>query len=86
MVDFEIEQGETEKTRALFERLLERTKHVKVRCVFAVSRSFNYRAQVWISYAKFAGDVSAEEARKIFERADEFLKGHGLKEEVRCEL
>ena len=36
-VDFEIEQGERSKARALYERLLDRTKHVKV----------------WMSYAQF---------------------------------
>ncbi|KMT11970.1 hypothetical protein BVRB_5g099320 [Beta vulgaris subsp. vulgaris] len=36
-IDFEIAEGEIENTRALYERLLDRTKHLKV----------------WISYAKF---------------------------------
>ncbi|GBG68471.1 hypothetical protein CBR_g3016 [Chara braunii] len=36
-IDFEISEGEIERTRSLYERLLERTKHVKV----------------WISYARF---------------------------------
>lgn len=36
-IDFEIAQGERERARALYERLLERTKHVKV----------------WMSFAKF---------------------------------
>ena len=36
-VDFEIEQGERARARALYERLLDRTKHVKV----------------WMSYAQF---------------------------------
>lgn len=30
-IDFEIEQGERDRTRVLYERLLDRTKHVKVR-------------------------------------------------------
>ena len=32
-IDFEISQDETENARQLFERLLERTLHVKVRAV-----------------------------------------------------
>lgn len=30
-IDFEIADGERDRTRALYERLLERTRHVKVR-------------------------------------------------------
>ncbi|CAH9122332.1 unnamed protein product [Cuscuta epithymum] len=72
-IDFEISEGEFERTRALYERLLNRTKHLKV----------------WISYAKFEAsavegdssdpeqqDVSREQkeeglhrARGVFERA-----------------
>lgn len=36
-IDFEIAEGERERTRALYERLLDRTRHVKV----------------WMSYAAF---------------------------------
>src|SRR5690348_9068829 len=38
-IDFEIKQGETERVRQLYVRLLQRTKHVKV-CVCAL-RSFS---------------------------------------------
>ena len=31
-IDFEIEQEETERTRNLYRRLLQRTQHVKVSC------------------------------------------------------
>lgn len=34
-IDFEYAEGEFERTRALYERLLERTSHVKVWCSFA---------------------------------------------------
>ncbi|KAH9719261.1 Crooked neck protein [Citrus sinensis] len=44
-IDFEISQGEYERTRALYERLLDRTKHLKV----------------WISYAKFEGSATGED-------------------------
>lgn len=30
-IDFELEEGEEDRTRRIFERLLERTQHVKVR-------------------------------------------------------
>lgn len=39
-IDFEIEQGDRERVRILYERLLDRTKHVKV----------------WLSYARFEAD------------------------------
>lgn len=40
-IDFEIGQGDRERTRILYERLLDRTKHVKV----------------WLSYAKFESEA-----------------------------
>ncbi|XP_050306163.1 protein crooked neck [Anthonomus grandis grandis] len=63
-IDFEISQEETENARQLYERLLERTSHVKV----------------WLSYAKFELNQEAEDgmnirlARRIFERGNENLK------------
>ena len=77
-IDFEEESGEFDRVRGLFERLLEKTDHVKV----------------WISYAHFEvnadegedEDTVSEEtkarARKIFERAYKRLKEKELKEEV----
>src|SRR5690606_24837770 len=83
-IDFEEENAEYELARMLYERLLEKTSHVKV----------------WISYAHFEinipdspdGEeeeegteaVSAEakaRARKIFERAHKALKDADLKED-----
>jgi len=67
-IDFEIEEGEGDKARALYERLLERTGHVKV----------------WISFAQFEGTEighGVKEAREIFERAYDRLREEGLKEE-----
>lgn len=67
-IDFEIEEGEGDKARDLYERLLERTGHVKV----------------WISYAQFEGTGvgrGVAEARSIFDRAYSQLKEDGLKEE-----
>jgi crooked neck len=81
-IDFEEEEGEYERTRALYERLLEKTGHVKV----------------WISYAHFEINVPEDDedddeerevsehakvrARKVFERALETMKDQDLKEEV----
>jgi crooked neck len=85
-IDFEEEEGEYDRTRKLYERLLDKTDHVKV----------------WISYAHFEINVpdddeeDAEEeeeekpvseaaktrARKVFERALKSMKEKELKEEV----
>lgn len=86
-IDFETEEGEREKARALYERLLNLSGHVKV----------------WISYALFEatplpvtraereeldedddvpvveGDV--EVARRVFDRAYQDLKSKGFKAE-----
>lgn len=69
-IDFEIEQEEFDKARNLYERLLERTEHVKV----------------WISFAQFEllankddKQFSILQARNIFQRANTSLK-NGEKE------
>lgn len=85
-IDFEEEEGEYEKTRALYERLLEKANHPKV----------------WISYAQFeinipeGGDEAEDEeeeaerpvseeakarARVVFERAHKSMKERELKNE-----
>lgn len=67
-IDFEIEEGEGNNARRLYERLLERTGHVKV----------------WISYAQFEGTElgqGTDVARSVFKKAYERLKDDGLKEE-----
>lgn len=69
-IDFEISQDEIENARLLYERLLERTTHVKV----------------WLSYAKFElnnkidGDMNIGLARSIFNRANEALRSNPDKE------
>ncbi|KAJ3090637.1 Crooked neck-like protein 1 [Quaeritorhiza haematococci] len=73
-IDFEVGESEWERARDLYERLLQRTEHVKV----------------WISYATFEntaldnGEEPASRAQKMrstFERAYTLLKRKGLKEE-----
>ncbi|KAI8152508.1 Pre-mRNA-splicing factor clf1 [Colletotrichum sp. SAR 10_86] len=80
-IDFEEEEGEYDRTRELYERLLEKTNHVKV----------------WISYAHFElnipedeeaeeeespiSDVAKARARKVFERAHKSMREKDLKEE-----
>lgn len=87
-IDFETEEGERDKARALYERLLKLSGHVKV----------------WISYAVFEatplplpradreddddedevpmveGDV--DKARQVFDRGYQDLRSKGLKSEV----
>ncbi|KAK2967474.1 hypothetical protein RJ640_000631 [Escallonia rubra] len=48
-IDFEISEGEFERTRQLYERLLDRTKHLKV----------------WISYAKFEASALEEDEQAL---------------------
>ncbi|KAJ5098922.1 Pre-mRNA-splicing factor clf1 [Penicillium argentinense] len=85
-IEFEEEEGEYERVRALYERLLQKTSHVKV----------------WTAYAKFEISVGQDDdeedeeteeqkpatedaknrTRAIFERAHKDFKDKGLKEEV----
>jgi crooked neck len=83
-IDFEEEEGEYDRTRKLYERLLDKTDHVKV----------------WISYAHFeinvpdedeeeaeeeeekpVSEVAKARARKVFERALKSMRDKELKEE-----
>ena len=67
-IDFEIEEGEASNARKLYERLLDKTSHVKV----------------WISYAQFeAGEIGEGmvKTRTILDKAYVELKEEGLKEE-----
>jgi len=92
-IDFETEEGEREKARSLYERLVKLSGHVKV----------------WISYALFEGEAipvpraereedenedddeeqevkmiegDSEVARQVFRKGYEDLRGKGLKSEV----
>ena len=61
-IDFESELGEYDRARELYERLLQRTQHVKV----------------WISYAQFESslniDGSEEQTRHVYDTADKELR------------
>ena len=70
-IDFEIEQEEPSLVRQLYERLLDRTQHVKV----------------WVSYAKFEEvQEDASMARSVFERGDKGLQSVGAESEQRVLL
>uniref|UniRef100_A0A8C5FH56 Crooked neck pre-mRNA splicing factor 1 n=1 Tax=Gadus morhua TaxID=8049 RepID=A0A8C5FH56_GADMO len=68
-IDFEIEQEEFDHTRDLYQRLLQRTQHVKV----------------WISFAKFELSVEApqrlQRSRQIYEEANKSMRSCEEKEE-----
>lgn len=69
-IDFEVELEDYEKARMLYERLLERTQHVKV----------------WISFARFefqafsGSESGVSQARTVFERANKALRNCEEKE------
>jgi crooked neck len=70
-IDFEVAQGETDFARNLYERLLERTTHVKV----------------WMSFAKFEMTSENEDhdfnvglARRVYDRANDCLRQSQEKE------
>ena len=70
------EEGSVQRTRRLYERLLEKTNHVKV----------------WMSFAQFENSVqdetdteksgASDRARSVFEKAYERMREQNLKEEV----
>lgn len=59
-IDFEIAQGQFDKARSLYERLLSLTKHVRV----------------WLSFAEFEAQVDEGKSRVVFERAAEYYREH----------
>ncbi len=65
-IDFEIKQKEYQNARVLYDRLLERTGHVKV----------------FISYAQFEASINqTDNARSVFERAFNTLRENDQREE-----
>jgi crooked neck len=80
-IDFEEEECEYERVRQLYERLLQKTDHVKV----------------WLNYARFESSVPSEEeeeegisaeavvrTRDVFTRGHKALKDKDLKDDVSC--
>lgn len=75
-IDFEIEQEEHEKARCLYERLLERTQHIKV----------------WMSFAQFELTLATTNrddplmaiaaARSVYQRANRCLRSLKLSEDT----
>jgi len=58
-IDFEISQANADGVRALYSRLLQRTKHVKV----------------WISHAQYESSIGEMDlARKVYAKADQHFK------------
>ncbi|CEO99084.1 hypothetical protein PBRA_007198 [Plasmodiophora brassicae] len=65
-IDFETQQDQFDRARSLYDRLLEKTKHVKV----------------WISLAQFeTSQNQLDKARHVFERADKYLKAESRRSE-----
>ena len=65
-IDFEVEEEEHDRVRALYKALLQRTKHVKV----------------WISFANYEASIEhTKKAREIYEEADGSLQSDTQKEE-----
>lgn len=68
-IDFEIEQEDFGNVRNLYERLLERTQHMKV----------------WLSFTKFEASLKSDQgntnARSIYKRADKVLRNAENNEE-----
>jgi crooked neck len=65
-INYEISNQEYDKVRSLYERLLEKTKHPKV----------------WFSFSKFEQEIELlYNSRKVFEKAYQYFKDKGQKEE-----
>jgi len=88
-IDFEEEEGEYDRTRELYERLLEKTDHVKVWISFAhfeinvPEGEEEENGEEEESQEKPVSEDAKRRARKVFERAYESMKEKDLKEEVR---
>ena len=66
-IEFEISEGEHDRTRELYDRLLDRTKHLKV----------------WVSYAKFEATIPlddgvVEEDDVIAHKKQRLLRSRGM--------
>lgn len=90
-IDFEFEQGERQRTRDLYERLVRLSGHVKVWRAYAefeispipVSQASKEDDDEDEDEEEKMVDGDLELARQVFERGYKDLKNRGLKEEVR---
>ncbi|KAK4688479.1 crooked neck, partial [Tremellales sp. Uapishka_1] len=81
-IDFEAGEGEREKTRALYERLLERTAHVKVYISFALMEVSTLGGGEDEDGNEIEGEAGDPElAREIFARGYKDLRARGEKED-----
>lgn len=82
-IDFEIEEAERERARHLYERLLERTSHVKVYISYALMEASTLGGGEDEDGNEVQGGAGDDEmARSIFERGYKDLRGRGEKEDV----
>lgn len=82
-IDFEIEEAERERARHLYERLLERTSHVKVYISYALMEASTLGGGEDEDGNEVQGVAGDEEmARHIFERGYKDLRTRGEKEDV----
>jgi crooked neck len=81
-IDLEVEEGERERARTLYERLLDRSGHVKVWIAYALFEGANIGAGAGDEEEQGEEDVAEEnkgnpqKARAVFERGYKDLKGH----------
>ncbi|EJD55187.1 pre-mRNA-splicing factor CLF1 [Auricularia subglabra TFB-10046 SS5] len=86
-IDFEFQEGERERARALYERLVGRSGHYKAWIAYALFeaapipalREVREEAEDEDEVPEVPGDL--EVARKVFDKAYKDLKSRGLKEE-----
>jgi crooked neck len=82
-IDFEIEEAERERARHLYERLLERTSHVKVYISYALMEASTLGGGEDEDGNEIEGEAGNEEmARGVFERGYKDLRTRGEKEDV----
>jgi crooked neck len=82
-IDFEVENAELGKARELYERMLQRTTHVKAWISYALFEVGQVESDTTNAVTENDGDAhgAISKARDIFTRADSCLKEEGLKEE-----
>jgi crooked neck len=83
-IDFECGEGERERARELYERLLERTSHVKVYISYALMEVSTLGAGEDEDGNEIEGEAGDDDlAREVFERGYKALRQRGEKEDVR---